>query len=275
MNRPMDRGARIDARRYTYWVSQFSGYRTPVTNRMIELWLDQFVVTDRDLAARILDAVLFINILYINTSYRSMLASLDGWSRERSERRGRWFFVPFSGSTGESGDSMVHVFRMATEMTKREYNELFIHRSELVARNPSPDDTVVLIDDFTGTGNQARDSWREFFAELLTGGPRVVLMIVVATRDALDRITTETEMEPICGTVLQHCDNLFLNACTYFTNEEKETVLKYCRKADQRRPKGYGDAGLLVVFSHRCPNNSIPILHVKHSRWQGLFPRHD
>jgi hypothetical protein len=31
----------------------------------------------------------------------------------------------------------------------------------------------------------------------------------------------------------------------------------------------------VVVFPDRCPNNSIPVLHVSHQRWRGLFPRHD
>jgi hypothetical protein len=275
MKKPMDRGVDIGANRIAYWVSQFSGYRYPVTNGMIEQWLGQFSPDDRDLAARVLDAVHFIDHKHTHTCYRQLLESLDGWSKTKSKRRGKWFFVPFSGSVGESGDSMVHTLRMATSMGKREFNELFIHRSELVAKNPGPDDTVVLVDDFSGTGKQACDSWEEIFGELLTGGPRVVLMLIAATKDAVDRIISETEMEPIRGTTLFTKDDIFHSDCIHFTEDEKKALLKYCMRANAKEPKGFGDSGLLLVLAHRCPNNTIPVLHATHPRWYGLFPRHD
>ena len=274
MRKPMNRGAAVDGRRFDQWLSQFSGYRNPVTRRMVELWLDQFSPIDQDLAARILDAVLFIGTQKIHTSFRELLDSLEGWHKVKAKRIGQWFFVPFSGSVGESGDSMVHALRMATSMTKKRYSDLFIHRSELVAKNPGPDDTVVLVDDFSGTGTQACDAWH-IFEELLTGGPRTVLMLIAATEAALARIADETEMEPVCATVLSRKDDIFHADCAHFTQGEKNTTLNYCTRADPRRPKGYGNSGLLVVLAHQTPNNTIPILHVTQNEWQGLFPRHD
>lgn len=275
MKKPMDRGAEVSAKRFELWVSQFSGYSSPVTHGMIELWLKQFLSADLDLAARILDAILFVGNRHIHICFRELLESLEGWNKAKSKRRGKWFFVPFSGSIGESGDRMVHAFRMATAMSRKQFNELFIHRSELVARKPGLDDTVVLVDDFAGTGKQACDSWREIFGELLAGGPRVVLMLVAATSDALKRITDETEMEPVCGNTLSSKDNLFHPHCTHFSNDEKKLLLKYCARADAQRPKGFGNTGLLLVFAHRCPNNTIPILHATNQNWYGLFPRHN
>jgi hypothetical protein len=274
MNKPSDRGSAVSAKRFARWVSQFSGYRNPVTQGMIDLWLGQFSPKDEDLAARTLDAVLFIGHQHIHTCFRELLGSLDGWSKTKSKRRGRWFFVPFSGSVGESGDSMVHAFRMATSMSKKQYNEFFVHRSELAGKRPGPNDTVVLLDDFSGTGMQASYAW-SIFEELLTEGPRVVLMIIAATQQALKRITDKTAMEPICGTTLRGQDNIFDNECPHFTDAEKKALLDYCKHADPNKPKGFGDSGLVIVFAHNCPNNSIPILHAANNDWHGLFPRHD
>ena len=273
MNCPLDRGGAIGAQRYHRWLARFGGYRNPVTQQLIELWLGQFSPQDKDLAARVLDSVLFIGHQHIHSCFRQLLASLDGWHMSPSKRRGRWFFVPFSGSIGESGDSMVHAFRMATSMTNRRFDPLFIHRSELVAVKPSSGDTVVLLDDFSGSGKQAHDSWDNTFGELLAGGPRVVLMLVAATSAALHRIAEETEMEPLCGTTLFPTDNIFSSACPHFTNTEKTTLLDYCQQADQSNPKGFSECGLVVVLAHRCPNNSIPVLHANHHNWLGLFPR--
>jgi hypothetical protein len=274
MKRPMEQGAPIDAKRYARWLAQFAGYRNPVTNGLIELWLEQFKPNDEDLAARVLDAVLFITTQHIHTRFRETLGGLEGWHMAKSKRHGRWFFVPFSGSTGESGDSMVHAFRMATSMNKKAFDDLFIHRSELVSAKLGPDDTVVLLDDFSGTGNQACESWK-LFEELLTGGPKVVLLLVAATAGALKRISNETDMEAVCGTNLRSKDNIFHADCPHFSAKEKASLLSFCNQADSKNPKGWGETGLLVVLSHQCPNNSIPILHATHPKWSGLFPRHN
>jgi hypothetical protein len=276
MRRPLDRGAAINSRRYQRWLAIFSGYRNPVTQGLIELWLNCFAARDQDLAARILDAVYFIGYQQIQHCFRQILAGLEsiGWHSNQRRRRGRWFFVAFSGSVGESGDRMIHDFRMANSMTRKQFDYLFIHRSELVANKIGPEDTVVLIDDFSGTGKQVCDSWRVFH-ELLAGGPRIILVLVAATSAAIQRIRDETEMEVRCCTRLQSADNIFAAECEHFTEGEKATVLRYCHTANKNTPKGFGDCGLVLVLAHRCPNNTIPILHANHDDWIGLFPRDD
>ena len=108
-------------------------------------------------------------------------------------------------------------------------------KNGLVAKKLGSDDTVVLVDDFSGTGTQACKYW-PIFEELLTGGPRVVLMLVAATEDALAQIAHETEMEPICATTLRRKDGIFHGDCVHFTQGEKNTILGYCRRADHNQP---------------------------------------
>ena len=274
MRQPLNRGTPIDQQRYDRWMAQFSGYHDPVTNSILEMWLRQFRKVDRDLAARILDSVLFIPAQAVKASFLDGLNSLEGWSTNASQRRGRWFFVPYSGSVGESGDSMLHLFRIAASLTQKKYADLFIHRSEIVEKKLGPDDTVVLIDDYSGTGKQVCDYWNDIFQELLSGGSRVFILLVAATAQALTRIENETEIMPICTRILDDGYNVFHSTCSHFSPGEKQTILHYCHRADQITPKGFGDAGLLVVLSHQCPNDSIPILHTVSRAWRGLFPRH-
>jgi hypothetical protein len=273
MQPPRPRGSPINNARFDEWLAPFSGYVVPVTRGKLELWLEQFDDADRDVAARMLDAILFLGHQHIRTTFRELLPTLPDWHEDEAQRSGRWFFVPFSGSVGESGDSMVHTFRMATSMTQKRFNHLFVHRSELVSKRPGPDDTVVLIDDFSGTGTQATRAWREVFAEILAEQPKIILLLVAATREAQSAISNSTEMQLVCGTLLEDQHNFFHAGCNHFSNPEKQTVEHYCRRADQRHPRGSGSSGLLVVFAHRCPNNSLPILHAKHQHWSGLFPR--
>jgi len=274
MKKPLDRKTAVDNARYAKWVTTFSGYSSEVTRGKIELWIKQFKRADRDLAARILDATLFISDVQIRTKFKDLLNSIEGWNANALRRTGQWYFVPFSGSTGESADSMMHLFRMATGMTQKRHNPLFIHRSELVQRLPKEEDTVVFIDDFSGTGTQASNFWNSTFKELLPKNPRTLLLLVAATHEAIEKVRNETDMSLICGHTLDRRADFFSDFCTHFNKNEKTTVENYCLKADKIKPKGFGNAGLLVVLSHRCPNNSLPILHVENNSWSGLFPRH-
>jgi len=273
MKRPKNRGVAVNPKRYNGWLAAFRNYRVPVNQELIQHWLSQFDDAHRDIAARVLDSVLFLDQAHIETSFRTMLSSLEGWHRFKTRRQGRWYFVPFSRSAGESGDSMTHAFRRANGLSTRHFDELFIQRSELPLLKLGPDDHVVLIDDFSGTGDQACKSWADPFEELLASGPKVYLMIVAATRAAQKQIKDKTEMELVCGQILKSSAHLFSADCDYFESAEKTAILSYCLKADPNKPKGYGECGLAVVLAHQSPNNSIPILTTSSDDWDPLFPR--
>jgi hypothetical protein len=257
------------------WVGEFAGYRITVNEGRIERWLQQFKESDRDLAARLVDVVDFVGNDQIAAAFREALEGLPGWGPNESQRTGRWFFVAFSGSAGESGDQMLHRFRTANNLGGRRYNSLFHYRSELLMLAPGEEDTVVLIDDFSGTGDQACQAWEEVYRELLPFGPHIYLLLVASSRAARERIRRETEMIPQAHIELRDGDNLFASACRHFTSEEKDRIFQYCKRADPSSPRGYGDCGFVIVLAHKCPNNSLPLLHVRRKDWEGLFRRHD
>jgi hypothetical protein len=168
---------------------------------------------------------------------------------------------------------MLHTFRTATGLTAARFEDLFVHRSDLLREEVTEDDTVVFVDDFAGTGNQAITAWSESLSELLPGRPRIFLVLVVALDGAIQEIAKETPMAVKAFRRFRAHDNLFAGECTHFSGAEKATVLNYCGIADAANPRGYGSCGLLLVFAHRCPNNSLPILHSSRPAFRGLFPR--
>lgn len=278
MRKPLAVNTPIDSRRFKKWTDMFGSYRSSVTKCTCESWLDQFDAPDRDLAARTLDSVLFYGQDQIADTFRSMLKSLEGWNRDKSKRTGRWFFVAMSSSAGESGDGMIYQFRVANNLDSKAYNEMFIYPRELVSKKLTRDDIIVLLDDFTGTGQQICDAWNSpelSYSELVAGAGRVYLIVIVATRRARERIREETTISLSSGHYLGDQDNVFSDKCKHFSKAEKERLLTYNQRADSTNAKGRGDSGLLVVFFHRCPNNTIPIMHVQNDRWVGLFPRHE
>ncbi len=275
MRRPQNRGSPIDMRRMRDWVSEFAGYRIGINDGRVDRWLSQFEDTDKDIAARILDSIDYVSQQQMAAAFRDVLNGLPGWSQNSSERVGKWRFVAFSGSAGESGDTMLHIFRRANNLANSRFNELFIHRSDLLRESFEPEDTVVFIDDFTGTGNQACRAWQDTFAELLPSGPNSYLMLIRASDKAAQRISEETELQVAAHNILTESDDIFSPRCTYFNAHEKDRILHYCRSADRENPRGFGNCGMVVVFQHSCPNNSIPILHVTNQHWVGVFQAFD
>lgn len=146
--------------------------------------------------------------------------------------------------------------------------------SELIREGLGVGDTVIFVDDFAGTGTQACDAW-PMIEELLPEGPNIYLVLVVASSTARERIGNETGLSVIPCQELAEQDNIFSPECAHFTEQEKERILEYCALADSKQPRGFGDCGYVIVFAHRCPNNTIPILHTRHNKWEGLFRRED
>lgn len=277
MRKPAAVGAAISLRRRQRWVKSFGGYRTTVTNGTIDAWLDQFENADRDLAARVLDTVEYYGLTQIYAGYRDALSALDGWHRSPSKREGEWRFAAMSGSAGESGDSMLHHFRVANQLDADSYDPLFVYRSDLTRQGLGENDAVVLIDDFSGTGNQVCKAWNDpalAFGELLGGVGRVYLVLVSMSKTARRKIKQETRLSVISAHELSERDNVFANDCRHFSTHDRGRLEHYGRVADKKQPRGYGDCGFVVVFQHRTPSNSIPILHADNARWTGLFPRH-
>jgi hypothetical protein len=289
MRRPSAPGTAIDARRYQRWIQRFGSYRQGIINITIESWLNQFEARDRDLAARVLDAVDFYGQSQIHEAYRQSLAALalHGWHKASTRRKGNWRFAAMSRSAGESGDAMLYEFRVANGLDERRFNELFVSLSDLFRQPMLPDDdpqrlgaddVVVLLDDFSGTGKQVCDAWNDpvtSFGPLLAGVGKVYLILVAASRDARRRILSETSISPMPAHELRESDNVFSDQCVHFTNADRLRLLHYGRIASRPSPRGFGNCGFVIVFQHRPPNNSIPILWADHDAWAGLFPRHE
>lgn len=273
MRAPSARGEAICEARIDDWTRRFAGYRQEVTAERISNWLDQFQAPDQDMASRLLDCVEYISHDDIEAAFRAAISALPGWDDDPDSRRGKWRFVAFSTTVGESGDTMLHRFRTATGMTAKRYKDLFIHRSELLIADLGPEDTVVFLDDFSGTGDQVCDGWRDVMEELLPDQPNAYLLLVAGSEKARKRIEEETLLTVHPGSVLTDDDNVFSDSCTHFSNEEKTALLRYCTRANRRDPKGWGECGFLIVLAHKAPNNSVPVLHARHRRWEGLFPR--
>jgi hypothetical protein len=270
---PSPVGTPINISRMRRWTSAFASYRHQVSEAAISDWLDQFG-NDKDVGARLLDVVDFYSLDRISGGYRDALLSLPGWSKSVNQRTGKWRFAALARSAGESGDAMLHRFRIANRLDGAKYDDLFIHPSQILLQDLGADDSLVLIDDFVGTGESVKKIWESGYAELVPEIGKVYLIVIVALDRGRQLVNEKTSMTCVPAHQLTESDNFFADENNHFSNEEKACILAKCSVAKKKEPKGYGDCGLVVIFAHRCPNNSLPILHVEHNRWVALFPRH-
>jgi hypothetical protein len=274
MRQPSPVGAKVDQARKTSWFNRFLHYRHPPTPGAIDAFLRQFGRKNKNVAARLLDSVEVVSRAEMELAFRTLMQNLPGWHRDKNQRAGEWRFVPYSFSSGESGDQMIACFRQAMGLKERYYKELFVHPHKLLDQRLTGNDTVVLVDDFAGSGDQACTSWNNLFRELVGGAGTVYLMVVASTMRAQEAIREQTDLQVMSHYNLLDTDNFFAAECHHFSAEDKEAILALCTRHFPERPRGYGDCGLIFVLQHDCPNNSIPLLHShKKNKWVPLFPR--
>ena len=116
------------------------------------------------------------------------------------------------------------------------------------------------------------DYW-PIIEELVASEAHCYLALSATTTRAEAEIRAHTEFDIRAPLVLQEEHNLFSEACTTFTNEEKRLLEEYGKRASKSQPRGFNDCGLAIVLSHKTPNNSVPILHANHDNWISPFPR--
>lgn len=265
------RGAPIDPARIAEWEGRFRFYRASPGKAEIETWLSLFKAEHQDLAARVLDCVEVISEPTIQEGYKEALGSIAGWDKKVGTREGRWVFTGF-GKVSESGWAMLRIFREANGLTASKYDGLFRHTPEIPSLQLTAEDTIVVVDDFSGTGRQICQRWPQLM-ELIASEARCYIVLTAATASAIAAIEEATELKVITKEIIEKNENVFSDRSTRFNDDDKATLLHYGKLADAKNPKGFNDCGLLYVLSHKTPNNTIPILHTNHPRWVGLFPR--
>lgn len=254
------------------WYDRFRSYRQPPSRDDISAWLRQFEAQHLPTAKKVLDNVILIADADIQGSFRAALDAIPGWSRIVADRAGKWAFLGLGGQ-GESGATMLHMFREANELEADSHQSLFVTLSDLPGMQLTAADTVIFVDDFAGTGDQFADRWARF-QELIASEARIFLFLAAVTSRAVAKLDAIEDLQIRAGRRLEPSDNVFSEACTVFSQGEKDIVLHYCEVVSPQCPKGWGNCGLILVISRKTPDNSIPILHVDvGGRWKAIFPR--
>lgn len=190
------------------------------------------------------------------------------------------------GRAGKSGPSMIYFFRQSQVMKNLSYME----RSEFLQAHPkdlSTKERVFLLDDFVGSGNQAKTEWfrrrkdGKSFDDICTENPNLkfVYLALVGCREGKKAIETSTPMKVILGEELDERFRCFSNISTVYSdpNERAEArrVMEEKGRMLYKYPLGYDNMELAIAFFHNTPNNSLPVIwkRMLDGSWYPLFER--
>jgi hypothetical protein len=242
---------------------RFSSYTlNHIDEYKIRQWIRQFNVNDFALALNVLRNVIFYDPRRVALEFQHIHQLLLTFGIEMDKT-----YFPYFERAGESSESLLPIYRNANHIDPRR----MIYLSQLSeATFDQPRLNFVLVNDFVGSGKQVIDKWREI-GSLILPENKVYLLIICGYEDAIRKIETETRITVVTTMRLSDRYKIFHDSCDFFTEQEKKILLDYCRTADDE-PEGFGNCQSLVVFFHRCPNNTISILRST-INWNGLFPR--
>ena len=157
-------------------------------------------------------------------------------------------------------------------------------------KNPQEIASIVIVDDFIGTGNSLSSDLDAFFEKngdfLITSNITVYVVVLCATAEGEEKVRQSLSSLSETSDLLIH-ENLDYKHYAFNEinpiwsdeterNAAKDLVQRLGLKVDKNRPLGYKNSALLVVFDRNCPNNTLPILHSKgrgESAWTPLFER--
>nr|VFJ66075.1 MAG: hypothetical protein BECKDK2373B_GA0170837_11604 [Candidatus Kentron sp. DK] len=205
------------------------------------------------------------------------------------------------GNPSKSGTHLLYYYRQENELPA----SLFINPHEIFAsdaegamrtlRFPNVS-RYVFIDDFAGSGDQAKNYSDDTLVPLRKLKPNVILEyhVPVATAAAVKEIKNKTEFDEVRAIFkLDDSFKCFSDRSRYFGDDSEDDAKidrKFCYEMAEHygwiiypsHPLGYDDGQLLLGFHHNTPDNSLPIIWCdascdpsgKGNQWRPAFRRY-
>ena len=247
----------------------------------IEQWLAQFDNdADRLLAIKLLDAMAVYDVGELRRMGREQFQWLQeqpGFDLDTTK------FTDYGA--GKSGGLVQYFFRQVNRLSNQScmYFDRVPDPPEIVPGKPI--DTLVVMDDFLGSGAQANYFFTEMKKALEESGQeyRKIYFLTLVGFDEGIKLLKEKfpEIEVRCAT---RPKKIFDPANTQFTAQEKEALKEMLIRYGDRvyppsqfgkvaTPGGYRDGQALVSFFYNTPSNTLPIFWSDYDGWQPLFER--
>jgi uracil phosphoribosyltransferase len=246
------------------------------TNRF-QIWLRQLQPPHYEIGLRLIENVEFYAVARLHTVLRELHTELkvqlatDGFRDNKD-----LVFVPV-GTTGESGQEILTRYRNVNRI--HQTNASLAQVVELqqllyTAASEGREMAVIFLDDFVGTGKKVTDFWTDVLSQNIVPTQAMYLGVAVACTQGVNNIQAQTPFRVVPVHMIQPRTSLLTS--NRFTDAERESIIDYCRRVGNP-PLGVGGLGLMLAFTHGCPNNVISLLRgsKRQRHWKGILPRFD
>jgi hypothetical protein len=263
-------------------------------------WLDNFADgRDREIAVELLASFIYFNNTQTSKLVQSAFHSLSGLPMFEQDRSTSWknyrktVLVSYpSGNSRDAAASGRIFIRQARNNLVEDEAQLY-DPEDLIRRlstSPGPEN-VILIDDFSGTGDQVTQSWKRQYdiagesqslKSVAADGKIATIFYIpaVATARAVATISSEAPDLAVQAAHLLPGDYNIGSPQTSLVPEPMIADLdgflrRYTIKAGHHPDEalGYGDCGLLLAFEHSTPDNTIPLVWSTDNQWTPLRRR--
>jgi hypothetical protein len=287
----------VTATEITRLTDGWPAYRgQPVGPERVRAWLDQVQSNlEQRILFKLLQRVRFVAEKDIreklNLAHRTVrMLTSPHTPRSRAERRYD-LVVTYIDGEGKSGQYYASKYAeenlISTQCVIGQAD--FARRTQELERERGPLTGIVVVDDVVATGESLQNNLRNFFAAnpIITERNIPVIVVVLFATATGEQFLREAIIHEMGTNVdLRVCEHIeaglqaFAESGAWASESEAERAYSLVRTLGSRvykkRPLGYGDLGLLLVFPQTVPNNTLPILHspAKGSeKWDPLFPR--
>ena len=257
-----------------------------ISEDSIRRWLDQFPNNyHQRLMFKILRNIKFYTVPILREKMVEAYSIVKIKLKEKETWKKSEILVSYIGEYGKSSSRYAQLFRDQNGIPSTnivEYSKIkeFLENRESIK-------ALVFIDDFIGTGEQAKEYLKrinEEYGEIFNNdGLQIFYIVIAGFQEAL--IAVEEFLPKLNFKLNFHIlDNLenkekcFHKSSTIFANNtEREHALRIVEDKGsglvKNAPLGYKNCQAIIVFSDSCPNDTIPILWAKSQTWKPLFIR--
>lgn len=277
-----------DSDQYSEWLSNFKDEEEKLNAMFL---LSKFMYFDnetiRELMVRIFEDLYKRPIVYEIRKQKGDTTDSGIIEREFKDALSKTRFLSI-GNPSESSAHLLYFFRQENYLKR----DLFISPHELFSHNKNGEDIqanlkvagierVVLLDDFCGSGNQAKKFHEEFVTYLKDKAPHihVAYYALFAIEDGLNIVNRLSFDQAKAVFVLDESYKCFSRDSRFFLEEDaqlKDPCRIMCEKYGRRissTPLGYKDCQMLLGFHHNTPNNTLPIFWQENNGWHPIFKR--
>ncbi len=262
-----------------------------------ESWFDQFRLRDCEfLGACLADSLIFRSRAQVEALLKSIFSSYELLGERYSSDNG---LINSLALRKDPGIRLCPVIRMDQSPTKSgmyvlrllakmmQIQDSWLKWPQSLEAIPSTVHTVILVDDFCGTGSQFDDFVKlSGFDRFMNSRPdcRIVYTTVAAHLDGLESARKNNpSIEIIPGEILSADDHFFngsalgrladTNIVPTLRQQYETLASKIGLGGKSIGPYGFLDQALTYAFAHGTPNNTLPVFWFQNEQWTPLVNR--